>query len=446
MSATTCESLGEYHLETRQLTGVDLLCLVQAFPQRYRALFSSASGVSQSHRYDILFADLQSVPVARLATLDVAQPTMNLPEAMTGLPFVGGYLFFFPYEYAQQVEPSLSLPDAAQWPAQVWQVGAAFIWDKQAQTLSLLLHPDCQLLSAGYWAELDSVLGQRVEAMSIPAQLIEDDEQLFLAAVEQSRAYILAGDVFQVNLSRQWQARIAEQATPVEIFAQLRQTNPAPFSALVCWDNQAIISSSPERLISIQQGRISTRPIGGTRRRDYDAHKDADLKTELSLHPKEQSEHVMLLDLERNDLGRVCVAGSVQVDELMTIESYAHVHHIVSNIVGQLQPNTSALDAIQAVFPGGTITGCPKVRCMEIIAELEGSARGVYTGSVGYVGLDGQMDSNILIRSFYWRPGLLTFNAGAGIVYDSVAQLELEETRHKAKGLLKALDIVEAHD
>jgi len=201
-----------------------------------------------------------------------------------------------------------------------------------------------------------------------------------------------------------------------------------------------VISSSPERLIKVKNGVAETRPIAGTRRREQDSAKDEALKSELISHPKERAEHIMLIDLERNDLGRICIPGSINVDELMVVESFAHVHHIVSNVSGRLKEGILPGDVIKAVFPGGTITGCPKVRCMEIIAELEHEARGASTGSMGFLNHHGDMDINILIRTITLENNTLSFRAGAGLVADSVAQLELEETRHKARGLLLALE------
>ncbi len=202
-----------------------------------------------------------------------------------------------------------------------------------------------------------------------------------------------------------------------------------------------IISSSPERLVKYdaKTGWVETRPIAGTRKRSDCLEEDKALINELISHPKEIAEHVMLIDLERNDLGRICEVGTVEVNELMSVETYKHVHHIVSNIRGKLKKATSPLDIIHAVFPGGTITGCPKIRCMEIIAELEKMPRDAYTGSVGYINHDGSMDTNILIRTIMLHNNVATFRAGAGIVADSVAEDELEEARHKAKGLIQSL-------
>jgi anthranilate synthase component 1 len=193
-------------------------------------------------------------------------------------------------------------------------------------------------------------------------------------------------------------------------------------------------------LVSITDGIIQTRPIAGTRPRSHQPGGDVAETAELAAHPKERAEHVMLIDLERNDLGRVCEAGTVRVDEFMSIESYAHVHHIVSNVSGRLRANATPIDAIRAVFPGGTITGCPKIRCMEIIAELEATGRGAYTGSLGFLGCDGTLDLNILIRTMTLRGRRIDFRAGGGIVADSIPERELEETRAKARGLLAVFE------
>jgi len=193
--------------------------------------------------------------------------------------------------------------------------------------------------------------------------------------------------------------------------------------------------------VRIEQGRVDTRPIAGTHPRGATPAEDRQLAAQLLAHPKERAEHVMLIDLERNDLGRVCTAGSVHVDEYMGVETYAHVHHIVSNVTGQLRPGLGPVDVLRAVFPGGTITGCPKLRCMEIIAELEGEAREAYTGSMGYINLDGSADFNILIRTMMMSGDQISFRAGAGIVADSDPTRELHETRAKARGLLLALGV-----
>jgi anthranilate synthase component 1 len=225
----------------------------------------------------------------------------------------------------------------------------------------------------------------------------------------------------------------------VSVYRRLRAANPSPFAALLRDGGFAALSSSPERLVEIRGSAVSTRPIAGTRPRGATPQADAALIRSLLDNEKERAEHVMLIDLERNDLGRVCVGGSVRVDEYMSVESYAHVHHIVSNVSGRLRKDVSPVQVIRALFPGGTITGCPKVRCMEIIAELEATGRGAYTGSMGYLNRDGSCDLNILIRTITARDGRFAFRTGAGIVADSNPAQELAETRAKAEGLLRAL-------
>ncbi len=261
-------------------------------------------------------------------------------------------------------------------------------------------------------------------------------------AVNQVKAYIAAGDVFQANIARFWSMPF-QRTDLIALYDRLRQVNSAPFACFVeiRTDSEPLylISASPERLFRLHAGgAIDTRPIAGTRRR-AEGEEDDSLRAELLLSEKERAEHIMLVDLERNDLGRVCKPGSVEVNERMVIEQYATVQHIVSNVRGQLAQGHDVIDVFKAMFPGGTITGCPKVRCMEIIHELEHNARGPYTGGLGYVAWDGSADMNILIRSFWHHHGYLHWAAGAGIVADSNPEHELIETEHKAEGLLRAL-------
>ena len=272
-------------------------------------------------------------------------------------------------------------------------------------------------------------------------RLREEPEERYYTAYQRCLDYIYAGDVFQVNLSRLWHVA-TEHVLPdaaVALFCRLWRHNPSPFAALSIWEDKVLLSSSPERLVRVLDGQMETRPIAGTRPRSSDVRRDEDYARVLLADPKERAEHIMLVDLERNDLSRVCVAGSVVVDELMILESYAHVHHIVSNVCGRVAASVSPGSVLAAVFPGGTITGCPKLRCIEILAELEAVGRGFYTGSLGYVNHDGSLDMNILIRTLFYDRGVLSFRAGGGIVADSNAENELAETRAKARGLLHAL-------
>jgi anthranilate synthase component 1 len=271
-------------------------------------------------------------------------------------------------------------------------------------------------------------------------QLQSEDPDRFKSAVRKILKYLRDGDVFQVNISRRWSGQFAGPPSAAAIYRRLCNNNPAPFAGLMRWGSTALLSSSPERLVQISGRRVQTRPIAGTRPRGVNPDHDLALAQELIDNAKERAEHIMLIDLERNDLGRVCKPGSIEVNELMVVETYAHVHHIVSNVRGELLPGASPVETIKAIFPGGTITGCPKVRCMEIIAELEPEGRGFYTGSMGYLGRNGDMDLNILIRSMLLEGEQVSFRTGAGIVADSDPERELQETQDKARGLLLALE------
>jgi anthranilate/para-aminobenzoate synthase component I len=263
----------------------------------------------------------------------------------------------------------------------------------------------------------------------------------YIDIVERVKEYIAAGDIFQANLSQRVSARINDKK-PLDLYKILREINPSPFAGFFDFGEYHIVSSSPERLIRIKDGIIDTRPIAGTRPRGKNGKEDEAMRAELLLNKKERAEHIMLIDLERNDLGRVSEYGSVRVDELMITEDYSHVIHIVSNITGKLAAGKDCFDAIKAAFPGGTITGVPKVRCMEIIDELEPVRRGPYTGSIGYIGFSGNMDLNIIIRTFVIKDGMAYVQAGAGLVADSDPELEYFETLKKAEALIRTLEIV----
>ncbi|MBI5759796.1 MAG: aminodeoxychorismate synthase component I [Planctomycetales bacterium] len=259
----------------------------------------------------------------------------------------------------------------------------------------------------------------------------------YLQAIEQAIEYIRAGDIFQVNLSQR--LLFPAQGDPVELYARLRSRNPAPFAGYFSHDDWVIASASPERFLSVNEGEVETRPIKGTRRRRHVPEADLFSRDELRESEKDQAENVMIVDLLRNDLSRVCQAGSIRVPALCHVETYETVQHLVSEIRGQLEPGRDAWDLLRATFPGGSITGAPKVRAMEIIAELEPTARGPYCGSLAYVGFDGRMDSSILIRTFTVRNGWIQCPVGGGIVAQSSPEAEYEETLHKAEGMLRAL-------
>lgn len=420
-------------------------------PARYPFLMESTAGVAAQSRFDLLLAFPESsisdrdfdTPAEFFSAIDrcaEADRTSPIP----GLPFIGGWFIHLGYAMAQGVEPQLDLTacDDPLPGALAVRCPAAVVHDRQQGALFVLAENQDQARVEAICADLGACASSDMPMRSLVASWQEEDAASYRQAVARARDYIHAGDVFQVNLARAWHGELAAEATPAEIYAQLRAANPAPFSGLVQWRGGALICSSPERLLSIRERQASVRPIAGTRRRSHG--NDLAMTQELITHPKERAEHVMLIDLVRNDLGRVCVPGTLAVDELMVIESYAHVHHIVSNVTGTLRDGTGPGTALRAVFPGGTITGCPKVRCLEIIDELESAGRGAYTGSFGYLSRCGQMDTNIVIRSLSQEGRYLTLRTGAGIVADSDPQAELEETRHKARGVLRAFVDAEA--
>jgi anthranilate synthase component 1 len=366
------------------------------------------------------------------------------PLSRDGLPFAGGWIVYAGYELAAEVERSLQLPRAhLPLTAFALRVDTLAVHDLVTDQVFAVAEEGVTPAHERLVADLESIGAQPADSAPahLPlATLREELPEKYLERVRKAQQHIAAGDIYQANLSRPWRLTLREPADPARVYAALRAANPAPFAASAQFSGVTILSSSPERLLRIAGREISTRPIAGTRPRLGSPEADRRAIAELVAHPKERAEHVMLIDLERNDLGRVCEAGSVSVDEYMVTETYAHVHHIVSNVRGTLRADRSPIDALRALFPGGTITGCPKVRCMQIIAELEGEGRGPYTGSLGWIGVDGDADFNILIRTMTMNGPEVELRAGAGIVADSVPERELEETRAKARGMLRAFE------
>jgi len=441
---------------------IDLLALHERFPDRYPVLLESVSGASALGSSDLLLA----LPGARLVqqgdgslagdvsvtssgrfldTLDawfaaVADGRSGEPA---DVPFISGWFLYLGYELAAEVEPTVRLPRSRLPRAVAWRMQGALVRSRCSGAVAIRAGNEALTSALRAQVVADMAVAAAAPRREPPPKLAttvtEQDPAAFEDGVREVLAAIARGDVYQANLSRSWRAQLARGATRVDLYRALRRANPAPFAAMADLGEFAVLSSSPERLLELRGGRASTRPIAGTRPRGGDADADAALKHELRLNEKERAEHVMLVDLERNDLGRICRGGTVVVDEYMTIETYATVHHIVSNVRGALRDDVTPGQAIAAVFPGGTITGCPKVRCMQLLADLEREPRDAYTGSLGYLDRGGNMDLNILIRTLTVRQDEIGFRTGAGIVADSLPGAELAETRAKADGILRAL-------
>jgi anthranilate synthase component 1 len=430
-----------------------LLALHARDPARYPVLLESAATGAPLGRYSLLLG----APGERLLLDDAGRLTgPGRGERFCGRlddwwragtrvappdpwPFAGGWLLYLGYELAGEVEPTLHLPPSPlPVVALAWRMQAVLAHDHVAGRTVAIAEPE----AAAVLDEMAADWAQEGPGVS-PARLgpgvgvTEEEPERYLEACRRALGHIAAGDVYQANLARSWRAALPEGTRAAALYASLRTANPGAFAGIAELGGLTILSSSPERLVRVRGRRIDTRPIAGTRPRQGAA--DAAAIAELTGSAKEQAEHVMLIDLERNDLGRLCEPGTVVVDEFMVVESYAHVHHIVSNVSGQLRADVTPGAVIRALFPGGTITGCPKVRCMQLIGDLEGQGRGAYTGALGYLAADGSLDLNILIRTMTLRDGTIELRAGAGVVADSDPLRELDETRAKARGLLRAL-------
>ncbi|MEC9376454.1 MAG: aminodeoxychorismate synthase component I [Pseudomonadota bacterium] len=437
---------------------IDLLDLSSLNSDRYPFLLQSTA-IGRQGRYDILFAFPQQTLTLKddgslsgpypqkksfLDSLDACWASSAVkvnPEQ--DIPFSGGWFIYLGYELAGEIEPELQFDVEEGIPiAFATRVPTAIIFDRQKDQIKIVAEQ-------GYENELAEIIKDLNKLKNLSSvhpksanviNIEEDAPDDYLNAVHEAKRYIKRGDIYQANLSRRWKATAKKSVEPTSLYARLRETNPSPFSALVSHADFTLISSSPERLVRRRGAMIDTRPIAGTSpNREINPVNKAAQRALLESE-KDQAEHVMLIDLERNDLGKICKAGSVHVNEFMTVESYRHVHHIVSNVSGRATPGLTPGDLIRAVFPGGTITGCPKIRCMQIIRQLEGRSRNAYTGSIGFIDNNGNCDFNILIRTMIVRGREISLDAGSGIVSDSEPIAELNETRAKAKGLLLALN------
>jgi anthranilate synthase component 1 len=448
----------------------------------YSYLFESVQGGEKWGRYSIIGLPAQtllkvfghSVQIARNGELieqhEVADPLAFIETfqqrfrvaPIDGLPaFSGGLVGYFGYDTVRYVEQRLAKscpPDALGTPDILLMVSEdVLVFDNLGGTLKLITHADPAQINALAQAEqrLDQ-LEQRLRAstphlpalLPQPGQLQESDfeshfgEQNYYAAVERIKEYTLAGDVMQVVPSQR--LSIPFHAEPLNFYRALRHLNPSPYLYFLDLADFQIVGSSPEILARSENGEITVRPIAGTRRRGHTEAEDKALETELLADPKEIAEHLMLIDLGRNDVGRVAEIGSVVVTDRMAVERYAYVMHIVSNVIGKLKKNLSAIDVLRATLPAGTLSGAPKVRAMEIIDELEPVKRGIYGGAIGYLGWHGNMDTAIAIRTAVIKDGRLYAQAGGGVVADSVPRLEWKETMNKARAIFRAASMVQS--
>ena len=370
--------------------------------------------------------------------------------------FAGGLAGYFGYETIQYIEARLKhkkTKDAIGVPDILLMLSDELIVvDNVAKKIFIVSYADPSMTDAYALgvARLDKLYDQLHESMktqslqtsNLTEAHSEFGEDAFKKAVEKAKSYIFEGDIMQVVLSQRMSQKF--EASPLALYESLRTLNPSPYMFYYHMDDHHVVGASPEILVRLEDETVTVRPIAGTRPRGKTKEEDKKLEKELLADPKECAEHVQLMDLGRNDIGRVSQSGSVKVTDNMTIERYSHVMHIVSNVEGTLKPNMHAMDVLKATFPAGTVSGAPKVRAMEIIHELEPSKRGIYAGAVGYLGFDGDMDVAIAIRTGVIKNKMLYVQAGAGIVADSIPHNEWVETQNKAKAVLRAAEIVQS--
>jgi para-aminobenzoate synthetase component 1 len=370
-------------------------------------------------------------------------------------PFIGGAVGYFGYDLCHHIErikktaiDDVNIPDCV---IGIYD-GIVIVDHLKNETFvaSLGIEESCDEVINRICCRINENTDRIVYESKKYEELVEDDNNIkpslksnlnknnYMKCLSQVKKYIEQGDVYQVNLTQRFQCEIQE--TSFELYRKLREINPAPFASYFDFGEGQIVSSSPERFIKIQDRIIETRPIKGTVPRGKTLEEDIKNREILLNSEKDKSELLMIVDLERNDLGKICKTGTVEVTELFHLEKYATVYHLVSTIKGKIKDEYDVVDCIKAIFPGGSITGAPKIRAMEIIDELEPNSRNIYTGSVGYIGFDGAADLNIVIRTILCKEGNAYFGVGGGIVWDSEAELEYEESIHKGKALIKTLN------
>ncbi len=394
-----------------------------------------------------------------LADIQAFHNRYRMPD-LPDLPrFSGGLVGFFGYDTVRYIEPvlgqcphpsSIDVPDIC-----LMVSDEVVVFDNLSGRLFIVVYRDTS--SADAWHQGNSRLDEIVEDLkqsTLPDRsfLLNRDvkemqfesafgQAAFEQAVEQAREYILSGDAFQVVLSQRLSAQYS--GDPINLYRAIRTLNPSPYMYYINLDGYCVVGSSPEILVRSEDGMVTVRPLAGTRPRGADDAEDELLATELLADEKERAEHVMLVDLGRNDVGRVSKTGTVRISDVMTIEYYSHVMHIVSNVTGELIPGLDAIDVLRAALPAGTVSGAPKVRAMEIIDELEPTKRGIYAGAVGYIGWNGNLDTAIAIRTAVVANGRVYVQAGAGIVADSVPSREWNETMQKAGALMRAVSMAD---
>jgi len=429
-------------------------------------LLESVEGGENIGRYSFLGANPRTVIRVAKGDADAlrsveAEMAKFHPVTVPGLPrFTGGAVGFLGYEYIHQIESSVPQPNRNELgtPALCFMItDTILIFDRVSQTIKVVsnAHIETGKPEVAYdqaAAQIERLLSQL--AQPIPQRPLEFQRDPALPAVTSNltrprytemiasaQEYIKAGDIIQVVLAQRFATQT--EAAPLDIYRALRSINPSPYMFLLDFGDFQLVGASPEVHVRCEDRHVEIRPIAGTRWRGKTPDEDLRLEKELLADEKERAEHLMLVDLARNDIGRVCDFGSVKVDEFMTIERYSHVMHIVSNVTGQLQAQHNAYDLMRATFPAGTVSGAPKVRAMQIISELEATQRGPYAGAVGYFGFTGNLDSCITLRTALLKNGTAYVQAGGGIVADSDADSEFNETVNKSKAMLKAIALAE---
>ena len=444
----------------------------------YSYLLESVEGGENFGRYSIIGMPAKKLIQVRQKTVDVIEsgktiftennsdPLGFIDQYLTNyktpkdldLPrFSGGLAGYFGYETIHYIEPKLikefikddlDLPDI-----HLMESDEVIVFDNLTGKLSIVVYANDDLSSYDHainrLTNIELMIESQLKNEDAKSKKKVDDvkaesefgEKNFHQAVDKIKEYIVEGDVMQVVLSQRMVKNF--QLSPISLYRVLRSINPSPYMFFYHFDDYFIVGASPEILVRLENDTVTVRPIAGTRPRGENSQLDKDLEKDLLNDPKEIAEHIQLMDLGRNDIGRVSQPGSVVVTDKMTIERYSHVMHIVSNVEGSIQENLSPMDVLKATFPAGTVSGAPKVRAMEIINELESTKRGVYAGAVGYIGYDGTLDVAIAIRTGVIKSGKLFVQAGAGVVADSIAKNEWDETNNKAKAVLRAAEIAE---